>query len=213
MHRQQPTSASMSAGPSAEGDFATKAPTIDLTQDDQISSSDNLPSVPFDADEQPSTPPFDLPSSPSTKPGATRSNDLPAPPAFPTEFNTTVQDGDDDDDILPSAPPFDPSAASASATPARPPVSAYIPPPAQPPSQPRQPPSVSRPSAPPAPASQSNGVTIDNDDDWQPAPSNIDPVTIATAQKHAKWAISALNYEDLETAKKELRAALQLIGG
>jgi vacuolar protein sorting-associated protein VTA1 len=32
------------------------------------------------------------------------------------------------------------------------------------------------------------------------------------AQKHAKWAISALNFEDVPTAVKELRIALQSLG-
>ena len=39
-----------------------------------------------------------------------------------------------------------------------------------------------------------------------------DDVAIAKAQKHARWAISALNFEDAETAIKELRAALQTLG-
>lgn len=34
---------------------------------------------------------------------------------------------------------------------------------------------------------------------------------VATAQKHAKFAISALNYEDMETAIRELSAALDLL--
>jgi vacuolar protein sorting-associated protein VTA1 len=32
------------------------------------------------------------------------------------------------------------------------------------------------------------------------------------AQKHAKWAISALNFEDVNTAVMELRRALQSLG-
>jgi vacuolar protein sorting-associated protein VTA1 len=32
------------------------------------------------------------------------------------------------------------------------------------------------------------------------------------AQKHARWAISALNFEDVNTAVKELRLALQNLG-
>jgi vacuolar protein sorting-associated protein VTA1 len=35
---------------------------------------------------------------------------------------------------------------------------------------------------------------------------------INQAQKHAKWAISALNFEDVPTAVKELRNALALLG-
>jgi vacuolar protein sorting-associated protein VTA1 len=40
----------------------------------------------------------------------------------------------------------------------------------------------------------------------------IDDVAIAKAQKHAKWAISALNFEDAETAIRELREALKTLG-
>jgi vacuolar protein sorting-associated protein VTA1 len=39
-----------------------------------------------------------------------------------------------------------------------------------------------------------------------------DDETVAKAQKHARWAISALNFEDVDTAVRELRAALQTLG-
>lgn len=39
-----------------------------------------------------------------------------------------------------------------------------------------------------------------------------DDESIMAAQKHAKWAISALNFEDVQTAVKELRIALQSLG-
>ncbi|GAB1310651.1 Vacuolar protein sorting-associated protein VTA1 [Madurella fahalii] len=40
----------------------------------------------------------------------------------------------------------------------------------------------------------------------------VDEAAIVGAQKHAKWAISALNFEDVPTAVKELRRALELLG-
>ncbi|ELR04374.1 hypothetical protein VC83_06579 [Pseudogymnoascus destructans] len=40
----------------------------------------------------------------------------------------------------------------------------------------------------------------------------LDDVAVAKAQKHARWAISALNFEDSETAIRELRAALETLG-
>lgn len=43
-------------------------------------------------------------------------------------------------------------------------------------------------------------------------PLNTDDAAITKAQKHARFAISALNFEDAETAVKELRAALQVLG-
>ena len=39
-----------------------------------------------------------------------------------------------------------------------------------------------------------------------------DEEAILKAQKHARWAISALNFEDASTAVKELRAALEALG-
>ena len=32
-------------------------------------------------------------------------------------------------------------------------------------------------------------------------------------QKHARWAISALEFDDVETARSELRKALAVLGG
>jgi vacuolar protein sorting-associated protein VTA1 len=47
----------------------------------------------------------------------------------------------------------------------------------------------------------------------QPSPPpELTPSLIAKAQKHCRFAISALDYEDAEQARKELRAALQLLG-
>jgi vacuolar protein sorting-associated protein VTA1 len=57
----------------------------------------------------------------------------------------------------------------------------------------------SQPTAPP-PASSSQG------------PFRNDEESIREAQKHAKWAISALNFDDSATAVKELRIALNALG-
>jgi len=46
-----------------------------------------------------------------------------------------------------------------------------------------------------------------------PAPVELTPALVVKAQKHCRFAISALDYEDAEQAKKELRAALALLGG
>jgi len=40
----------------------------------------------------------------------------------------------------------------------------------------------------------------------------VDEEAILKAQKHARWAISALNFEDVSTAVKELRGALESLG-
>jgi vacuolar protein sorting-associated protein VTA1 len=43
-------------------------------------------------------------------------------------------------------------------------------------------------------------------------PLRDDERSIAEATKHAKWAISALNFDDAATAVKELRIALRALG-
>lgn len=45
-----------------------------------------------------------------------------------------------------------------------------------------------------------------------PGSYRTDDDSIMLASKHAKWAISALNFEDVNTAVKELRLALQSLG-
>jgi vacuolar protein sorting-associated protein VTA1 len=44
-------------------------------------------------------------------------------------------------------------------------------------------------------------------------PPELTPGLIAKTQKHCRFAISALDYEDAEQARKELRAALAILGG
>ena len=44
-------------------------------------------------------------------------------------------------------------------------------------------------------------------------PPPLTPTLIAKVQRHCRFAISALDYEDAEQAKKDLRAALALLGG
>ncbi|KAI1819890.1 Vta1 like-domain-containing protein [Xylaria intraflava] len=61
------------------------------------------------------------------------------------------------------------------------------------------------PSAPP-PVQQYGGHS------GQSGPYNYDDMAMAQAQKHAKWAISALNFEDVPTAVRELQAALASLG-
>ncbi|EFP79332.1 uncharacterized protein PGTG_05653 [Puccinia graminis f. sp. tritici CRL 75-36-700-3] len=39
----------------------------------------------------------------------------------------------------------------------------------------------------------------------------VNPIKIAQAQKHAKWAISALNFDDISTAKNQLQIALDTL--
>jgi vacuolar protein sorting-associated protein VTA1 len=72
-----------------------------------------------------------------------------------------------------------------------------------PPPPPAQPPSVPyAPVAPPPPSLLGSSP-----------PPELTPGVIAKAQKHCRFAISALDYEDAEQARKELRAALAILGG
>lgn len=82
-----------------------------------------------------------------------------------------------------------------------------VPPPQQfqPPPQQYQTPSQYY-APPPAPVPQPVQPQIGN------SQLNTDDVAIAKAQKHARWAISALNFEDAETAVRELRDALKTLG-
>lgn len=89
-------------------------------------------------------------------------------------------------------------------------ASAVFPPAAAPSLSPAPPPLPSVYAAPPPlpPAPVSVAVA--------PAPIPVDGfgiLTVGKVQKHARWAISALDYEDWETARKELRAALAMLGG
>jgi len=132
-------------------------------------------------------------------------NDPPsAPPADPSSFYTSQSN----DSLHPAATPLDrPSAPTPNTaslqTPFNPSTQApalrspFTPMPfasthaSQPQSTPQPPP--------PAPGPPAGGY-------------NTDDESVMAAQKHAKWAISALNFEDVPTAVKELRIALQVLG-
>lgn len=126
--------------------------------------------------------------------------DLPsAPPTDPSSFYSSEPDS-----LKPSAPAFDQTVS----TPHVPSLQTPLNPPVQTPVL-RSP---FTPVPPPAPghASQSHHA---------PPPSGppaggykTDDESVMAAQKHAKWAISALNFEDVPTAVKELRIALQNLG-
>lgn len=87
-------------------------------------------------------------------------------------------------------------------------------PPSEPPAFPSAvfPPPTAAP-APSAPPPRASDTTTTAGRGGGGAVTELDPLEIAKVQKHARWAISALNYEDLETARKELRAALSMLGG
>ncbi|KAL9093782.1 MAG: hypothetical protein Q9159_000084 [Coniocarpon cinnabarinum] len=127
---------------------------------------------------------------PETAPSAPAASAFQPPPASappPSAFAADI-----------SGAPHAPSDAAArsfyqSQTPSAPPPQPHTAPHAYPP--PKAP-----PAQPPPPVASTNGQLVDDD------------VAMATAQKHARWAISALNFEDVPTAVKELRQALRTLG-
>ncbi|KAI1334599.1 Vta1 like-domain-containing protein [Xylariaceae sp. FL0016] len=144
--------------------------------------------------------PLDLPSTTSMPSPGAGTPDIPSPSTH-----------------IPSAPSNDPSAPQDFYRPApasQPPVAPIVPPVA-PPQQPRAPVSHAPPNQGyyPAPSQP----TIPSVAPAQPTPQhtgtyNYEDAAISQAQKHAKWAISALNFEDVPTAVKELQAALASLG-
>ncbi|KDQ63199.1 hypothetical protein JAAARDRAFT_29215 [Jaapia argillacea MUCL 33604] len=120
------------------------------------------------------------------------------------------------------APPPPPAAPYYSPPPSAPQYpSHYSPPPTQPhfpppPTQPHFPPPPTQPHFPPPPTQPYYSpphTRAPVPPSPSPPPPDLTPVMIAKAQKHCRFAISALDYEDGETARKELRAALALLGG
>jgi vacuolar protein sorting-associated protein VTA1 len=111
-------------------------------------------------------------------------------------------------------------------TAADPPSAYYQQPPTIPPSAPSQPPSLSHPVPPlrgvspysHVPAAYQRGISgASNDYSYAPPPARTQYIpneeAMLSAQKHAKWAISALNFEDVPTAVRELKAALADLTG
>ncbi|KAL8376870.1 hypothetical protein RB595_007819 [Gaeumannomyces hyphopodioides] len=154
--------------------------------------------------------PSDLPQAwtPSPPPSANAPFAPPSPPA--TGPPTFAPSSDATPAVAPppiSPPPFDYMEEAPSPTIARP----VIPPPS---GASRSPivPQVTRQN-PPAPVVAPVIAPATASATAPPASGYItDDVAITKAQKHARWAISALNFEDVPTAVKELRNALETLG-
>lgn len=123
----------------------------------------------------------------------------------------------------PFLPPQQPPPPSQPASGSPPPSSYYQQPSApQPPIQPptRQGPTVptfTAPSSHTVPAAQTPPQPLPPVEQFSGGPPtnaayNADDMSIMQAQKHAKWAISALNFEDVPTAVRELKGALAVLG-
>lgn len=112
--------------------------------------------------------------------------------------------------IFSSAPPLDVPELSMGTSEDVPPSFPMTSPSEIPPTLPTFPPTRPMPaypavSQPPPPPTVDSTVTL--------TPEELTPQTIARVQKHCRFAISALDYEDAEQARKELRAALKMLGG
>lgn len=178
-------------------------------------STPSVPSGYFD-------PPPALPS-PISPPTQTPSNYTPAPDHASTGRDWT-----------PTPPPgttlFPPPASGSTATPSnpptfapsQPPTAAFASPPASSASNPSYadappPANISRPVIPP-PSNRVVPVAPTAPGGLSQVPQQVtgnfitDDMAMSQAQKHAKWAISALNFEDVPTAVSELRRALEALG-
>ncbi|KAI9811331.1 MAG: hypothetical protein M1827_005491 [Pycnora praestabilis] len=146
-----------------------------------------------------------LPAAPADEPGFSSAVDLPDVSSLPP--------ASDQRDMAPSNS-FQPVLPS---QPSAPPSFQHNPYAQQPPSVPAQAPSA-------APQGYYAQPTIlqpqPHPMPYQPPPGQmarqenfvVDEERILAAQKHARWAISALNFEDVTTAVKELRGALESLG-
>lgn len=166
-------------------------------------SAPSAPSGYFDpppALPSPISPPTQAPTAPDWAP-----TPPPASTAFPPPSSDSAAPPGGPRTFAPSQPPT----AAAALPPASSPNSFYtnVPPPANV-SRPVVPPPSNRivPSAPTAPGGFSQVP--------QQVTGNFttDDAAMSQAQKHAKWAISALNFEDVPTAVRELRRALEALG-
>ncbi|KAG9232649.1 Vta1 like-domain-containing protein [Amylocarpus encephaloides] len=168
-----------------------------------------------------------LEPSPNMRNGSVGGGYFPEVPTFTAETqHPTVPTAPDADDLDLGLPEQPSNAPGASITPDfesfPPPTISQPPPEVSPQDFYNPPPSVQHFAPPPvAPIPQ----RVPPPQQFQPPPPlvpqisqptnqkyNIDDASVAKAQKHAKWAISALNFEDGETAVKELRAALRTLG-
>ncbi|XXH06156.1 hypothetical protein Hte_012602 [Hypoxylon texense] len=180
-----------------------------------------------DAPSAPSAPDtLDLPSTTNMPPPGPATYDLMGPPptipspsshdpatAPPAPLSSTPHSSAQD--FYRSAHP-PPTTAPAPSPPAIPPQQRQIPPQAPPQAPPPSHNFYSQPSRPTvpqvAPPPSGPAQPYSGGSSTGPNSYNTDDMAIVQAQKHAKWAISALNFEDVPTAVRELQAALARLG-
>lgn len=111
-------------------------------------------------------------------------------------------------------PSYTPTASSATFGSPRADSSSFVVPP-PPPHVPHSVPTFSMPQSPPMQIAPQPAIDSIHVPPYPPPPPRgveITPKVIAKAQKHCRFAISALDYEDAQHAIKELKAALETLG-
>lgn len=156
------------------------------------------------------TPSYPFPQEPTAPPSApspATSPSLPPPPPPPIRLDS--EDAIPSPYIPPSTAPSAPDLASAPADPLPSPgasatgFNAAVFPPAPP---------AAGSTRPAAPAPLPSSAKLEGSLPPAAPAASLTPSQVAEIQKHAKWAISALNYEDVDTARKELQLALSKLG-
>lgn len=163
-----------------------------------------LPSAPVDLASAPSAPPPSAPTDPELPPGRASLSSLnqtgrPSPP-LPAHRHGN---------FLPQPAPGQP-----------PQIPSNLQPQVPPPQIPQNPPQLRQTHGPVPPVPQPQNIIspspihppVQAPPASQPVNVVLDEEAIMKAQKHARWAISALNFEDVPTAIKELRGALASLG-
>ncbi|EPE09509.1 hypothetical protein F503_07285 [Ophiostoma piceae UAMH 11346] len=182
-----------------------------------VQDPSQLPSAPTHSADTPSFVDSVSPTLPSLTPGTAPVGMFDSPPL---SLSSEPSAPPSYQNIPPVNPPsFAPSSHSTAAVASPPPPSAYTGYGAAPP-QSYTPPAGYPPATaynravaqPPAHPARPSPATYSQPPPAPPPKAHIDDAAIAAAQKHAKWAISALNFEDVPTAVRELRRALQQLG-
>jgi vacuolar protein sorting-associated protein VTA1 len=173
--------------------FAAEEPKSTSSRVADVGSAEDLPlNLPSTPNTFASSAAPNLPDTPTNIGGYHRSKpsnefqSFPPPSAIPpTSSSTASHDGDSFYNVPSAAEP-----------------SRFVPPaaPSQAPRPTHQPsPIATPPVVAPGPSTQANSHDVDDQ-------------AIALAQKHARWAVSALTFDDVNTAIKELRNSLKLLG-
>ncbi|KUI70407.1 Vacuolar protein sorting-associated protein vts1 [Cytospora mali] len=219
---QIPRSATVEDAPDADLPHSPAAPSLPSAPDD---GELKLPSAPGYGDQPASDPQpgyFDPPPSlpsPISPPTHDPVNYTPSAPTAPQTWTPTPPPAASSFQPPPAAPSGPPTFA-----PGFSPTAAVVPPPTSPPTNLNltniPPPSanVSRPVAPPPTNTGTSGTGPVAPGGFSQVPQQVvvnftaDEQAMSQAQKHAKWAISALNFEDVPTAVRELHRALEALG-